>query len=460
VRARFAPVVAIATIGALGACDSLLDVENPNNLVQEDIENPVAGNALSNGALSTVARGSAEYALAAATGSDELLWIGSRDAWGEIDRGNMSNPFNEFTDLAWQDFSEGRWLSDEAIAILSSQDEAGTIIDRSDLGRAYLWSGIIYTYLADWLEDYPFSDRGASALPIGAENMDQVYDQAITKLTNAYDIATSQGDEDIATWAMAQRARAKHAKAVWEMLEASNGAPAQPFVGSGSGAAADALAALGMIGASLTQPIDQRWDFLYSSATVINDMADWTNSRLEHRFGDRYIVSDNGTTRSVTKIQDPIDEIPSPGTDAIFDRFEGGGPGGVSYAPMTVVSVRELILIIAEAAVAGSDNATFLQAMNGLRSLDAALSPYVPERDDETLDALPYGWGPQGNLLIQGRFEQLALTGRLLNDHYRFQYRSDLWQDQSEAVNAPGAIFPISSGEQQSNECLNGQQQC
>lgn len=455
VRAWCAPVVAIAAIGALGACDALLDVENPNNLVQEDIENPVAGNALSNGAMATVARGIGYYVVPAGTGSDELLWIGSRDAWGEIDRGNMSNPFNEFTDLAFKLFSEGRWMSDEAVNTLNAQDAEGTIVDRSDLGRAYLWSGIIYTYVGDWMDDYAFSDRSESHSPIGPDNMDQVYDMAIDRLSNALSIAQSQGDDDIAAWAMAQRARAKHGKAIWAMLNPPGTTPSNPLVGPASGAEADALSALQMVGASVTLPTDQRWDFIYSSGTIWNDQGWQVNERLEHRFGDRYIFSEDGTTRSATKIQDPIDEIVSPVADAIFDRFEKGGAGGLSYAPLTVTSVREMLLIVAEARLAAGDSDGFVTAINGLRSLDN-LTPYDPATHDAQLDALEFGKGPQMNLLIQARLENLVLTGRILNDHYRFGFRSDMWTNQSEAVNAPGTLFPISAGERNANDCLNG----
>ena len=73
-------LLTIAMALSLGAC-GILDVSNPNNLVQEDIENPAAGAAMASGAFAAVARALAEYGAPVATASDELTWIGSRDAW-------------------------------------------------------------------------------------------------------------------------------------------------------------------------------------------------------------------------------------------------------------------------------------------------------------------------------------------------------------------------------------------
>jgi hypothetical protein len=473
-RAWLVPAVAIAAAGALAGCGDLFDVENPNNLVQDDVEQPEAGGAVSNGALSTVARGIGEYVVAAATASDEARWIGSRDAWFDLDQGNLDNPSNEFTDDAWDWISEGRWLADEAIRLLELQDADGTIVDRGDLGRAYLWAGIIYTYIADWLEDYTFSDRATSAPPIGEGNMDQVYDDAIAYLNQAESVLNAEGESGLAIWAVAQRARTKHGKAVWQMLDPPGSVPSNPLVGSGSGAVSDALQAIQAVGGSLTAPIDTRWFFNYSSATVDNDLGWQINERLEHRFGSRYVdATDDNKKRGSTSIMDPIDNVPAPGADFMMDRHEAGGPDGARYAPQEITSVREMLLIIAEANLADGNTSGFVTAINGLRAMDG-LSPYDPathtvdffqyrEVEDPSTAGKFIGEPVPGtsssdsnlNLLLHHRFEQLMLTGRLLNDHYRFGIESDLWLGQSKAVNVPGTIFPISIGERESNTCIS-----
>ena len=449
-RAWLAPVVAFATAGALGACDSLFEVENPNNLVQEDIEQPEAGTALANGALSTVARGLGEYGMAPLTASDELKWIGSRDAWNDLDIGNLDNPSNEFTDDAWNWLAEGRWMADLAITQLTKQDGEGTIVARIDLARANLWAGIVYTYIGDWLDDYAFSDRAESGPPVGEANMDQVYDKAVGYLNTAGDIATAEGDGDLAAFAMAQRARAKHGKAVWGLLNPPGSTPSNPWIGSSSGASADALQAIQMVGGSLTLPVDFRWEFAFSPATVTNDIGWQVNERLEHRFGDVYIIpSANDKTREETRLQDPIDNIIDPAADAIMDRFEAGGirPRDASF---TITTVREMLLIIAEARMADGDDAGAITVVNALRGLDD-LTAYDPAvHTDITLE----------ELIIKERFANLMLAGRLLNDHYRFGIKSDLWLSGSIAANQPGVIFPISIGERQSNTCITTPGSC
>ena len=47
--------------------------------------------------------------------TDEITWIGSRDAWGQLDQGFVSNPANEFTDAAFPVLAQARWLADQGI---------------------------------------------------------------------------------------------------------------------------------------------------------------------------------------------------------------------------------------------------------------------------------------------------------------------------------------------------------
>jgi hypothetical protein len=431
--------LALVTAGALGACD-VLDVENPNSLLADDLENPAAGTSLANGAEATLARGLGYYVVPALTASDELEWIGSRDAWGEMNRGNVNNPFNEFTDFAFNWLGEGRWMADEAIRILSLQDSEGTIVDRLDLARALYFGGVAYTYVGDWLDDFAFSDRSQSSPPLGQDNMDQVFDQALDYLDRSLAVAESEGANGLATQIMAQRARTKHGKAVWQMLNPAGSVPSDPLVGPSSGAEADAITALQGVGASVAIPRDVRWELAYSAQTVWMDLGWQVNQRLEHRFGDRYIVptADN-KRRDETLLADPIDGVPDPAADAIMDRVEAGG----QYPNLTLTSTREMLLIIAESRLADGDEAGAVLALNALRSLDG-LTPYDPAVHEITAQ----------ELLVYARQANLYLTGRRLNDIYRFGETSDNWDDASIAVQVPGTIFPISAGERQSNTCI------
>src|SRR5439155_5955177 len=110
------------------------------------------------------------------------------------------------------------------------------------------------------------------------------------------------------------------------------------------------------------------------------------------------------------------------------------------YGPLTVVSARELYLILAEAGLAAGDtlstagqfavNINAVRALNGLPAYDPANAAHP-----RPLDMLKYE-----------RKVNLFLQGRRLHDLYRFGERADLWQATtpvSETVSAPGTFFPI-----------------
>jgi hypothetical protein len=84
---------------------------------------------------------------------------------------------------------------------------------------------------------------------------------------------------------------------------------------------------------------------------------------------------------------DPIDNVPAPGADFMMDRHEAGGPDGARYAPQEITSVREMLLIIAEANLADGNTSGFVTAINGLRAMDG-LSPYDPAT--HTVDFFQY----------------------------------------------------------------------
>src|SRR5437773_10633265 len=98
-RRRSAVVSAVRALAALGAvwsCSSLLDVKNPNNVNVSDLDNPAAAPSIANGAFSAVAYAYGAIMTEYATVTDELTWIGSRDGFRELDVGTLTNPTNEF----------------------------------------------------------------------------------------------------------------------------------------------------------------------------------------------------------------------------------------------------------------------------------------------------------------------------------------------------------------------------
>ena len=125
------------------------------------------------------------------------------------------------------------------------------------------------------------------------------------------------------------------------------------------------------------------------------------------------------------RLKDPITNAPDPDFTAVLAEFLGN----TNHGPLTMLSAREMHLIVAEAALAAGNNPGFTTAINNLRALNS-LTPYsgtpVP------LAMLQYE--RQANLFLQGR--------RLLDLH-RFGVRADLWAAGSEAALRPGVLFPI-----------------
>jgi len=152
-------LLGVASVVTLAACSSLLDVKNPNNVNQSDLSNPASAASQASGVLATVARAWGQILTPYSMATDELTWIGSRDAWQTLDQGTISEPTNEFVDAAFFYVGEARWWSDETIKRLSGFDAANTLPDRNDLARTYLSGAIIYTMIGNLFDNFPITAR-------------------------------------------------------------------------------------------------------------------------------------------------------------------------------------------------------------------------------------------------------------------------------------------------------------
>lgn len=418
-----AVLLGLATTG----CAGLLDVENPNQLVQEDLERPAAASALVNGALSTMARAFGYYMLLSGIASDELVFVGSRDAWLQLQQGDLRDPNNEFSDEAWPFISEGRWMADEAVRVLTGHRDAGNLPNLALLATAKLYSAVQHTMIADLFEDFPLSDRKNAAPPLGPANMVRLYDSAIQNLDDALAIATQLNNAELRTRILAQRARTKHAKAVWQMLNPAGTVPATGLVND-PGAVQDAQAALALMSGNW------RWNLTYSAGTVANNWGAWVNERLEMRISNPYVVptADDKKVASIRMV-DPITQQPDPALTAIVNEAVTTR----QYGPITVVSAREMHLILAEAALAAGNTTAFGTHINNLRAMDN-LPPWT-------------GQIPARNMLIHARRVNLFNQGRRLLDHYRFGQPSEQWLPGREAATRPGTRYPITVIERTSN---------
>ena len=406
----------ILTFAVVG-CD--LEVNNPNSLLEDDLKDPSAASAVANGAWNAALRGISYMMMPYTVAGDESVWIGSRDAWRQIDKGGMTNEYNEFVDQAWPYISEARWMADEAVTRLGEFNSEGTLPDVQDLVLAHLTAAMVRIYIADFFDDFVYSNKTVSGTPIGAANMHELYDQAMDLLNGAESIADASNKVKV----LALKARVAHAEGVWGKLNPSVNTSA-PYVSAG---ATEAAAAAALMSA------DYKWKMNFSASTVSNYMSGQINSRQEMD-----LLYNAGVANGDTFPNDIVTGTTDTRMQAEFDLFKNTA-NGTDYAPITIVSLREMHLIIAESKLAGGDNAGCLAELNAIRAFDN-LAAYPSDQDA----AAAFKHERRANLFIQGR---------RLADMYRFGEKSVVWDpvEQSPA----GSFFPITIQEIRANPNIN-----
>jgi hypothetical protein len=422
-RAVRAALAATTLVWAAG-CKGLLDVENPNNIAEGALDTPQSANQQANGVLASTVRMLSAVMTPYATATDELDWIGSRDAWLDLERGAISNYLNEFTDQAFPFVGEARFLGDKTIERLEGFDAEGRLRSRESLARTYLYTGIVYASIADMWDDFAFSDKTNPAPAVGRGNMGTLYDKAIGYLDKALAItAAGTGEDDLRYAILSTRARVKHGKAVWTKITPEGRAPTDPLVND-AGAVTDASNALALLPGA-----DDKFK-LVSNVETQPDINIWfeVNGRNETAVGEAY-----------TSLIDPISGAADPAAGTLVAEFKAYGENDGVF---TLMSDRELRLILAEAALARSDLLTFANEINAVRNLDN-LPPWT-------------GQIPAVQMLKHERMANLFMQLRRLGDLYRFGDNVAEWTTDpnfKSAVNTPGLLFPIPNIERLANPC-------
>ena len=436
--ARRLIVLTTAALVTLAGCSDLIDVENPNNIAEESLENPQSATQQANGVLASTSRMLAAVTTPYATATDELDWIGSRDAWNDLETGAISIFTNEFTDVAFPWVGEARFLGDATIARLERFDSEGVLRDRTDLARTYLYTAITYATIADMFDDFALSNKTNAAPAIGRANMGQMYDTAIDYLTKGLAIADAEDDTELEYALTAVRARTRHAKAVWALVTPKGTVPANPLVNVAA-ANADAQAALAL----LPGPDDRFRIFTPTAVTSTMTIHVFfeVNGRNEMRIGTAYRnLRDPVTGLADATAAKMIEEFTSPSTASQEGHF-------------TIVSDRELRLILAEAAQAaaptGAPTADFLTHINAVRGLDGKV---------------PYAGTPSPLAILKHeRMANLFLQRRRLIDLYRFGETVAEWRANANfesAFNTPGLLFPVPNIERLANPCITDPSAC
>lgn len=428
----------VAGAAVVAASCSVFDtnISNPNAVTEEALGDPASAPPLVNGLAATVTRSLTGVYGPYSVASDELTWVGSREHWGFLDAGDLSSPLNEYTDTAYPFISEARWLSNYTIAKLEAFDKAGTLRDRSTLARTYLYAAITYVTIADMFDDFVLaSDRTAPAAPVGEANMRVMYDSAIAFLDRGIPITVAVNNRDLQSQLLALRARAKQARALWGLLRPNRAVPANPLIND-SGANADASAALAL----MTGNYRLRLLPVTGGAASIS-MASEMNSRQEIRAGAVYVNPDPARPTTVAagaagiKLKDPVTGQSDPVLLKAID--ECCRVASTTLTPFTIISAKEMHLILAEAALATGNAAEVRTRINAARSLEG-----LPAWD---------GTAPDGRtMLIYSRQVNLYLQGRRLADMYRFGIKDEKWLP-ANIASRKACFLPIPAIERRSN---------
>ena len=430
-------VTALGTM-ALASCTVFsTEVKNPNAVTEDAISSAAAAaTSLVTGLYGAVNAAGNQITGTSGAASDELTWVGSREYWNLLDVGDLGDPLNEYTDGQYPYVSQARWMANYVLPKLEGYDKAGSLRNRADLAQAYYLAATIYTLIGENYEDFVLaSDRVKNGANVGDANMRVMFDSATAYTGKGLTIATALNNQPLRARLLAMQARAKWSRAVWATLRAPRGFPANPLIND-AGANADAAAALAAFGSNAAR---YRFDVIAQNAGGWFSTGSEMNSRLEIRAGNRYIVPNGAGTRPLDgaagiSMRDPITGQMDPVTLAnINECCRLSSTVNVGW---TASSAKEMLLILAEAALASGNTSEFQTRINAIRAVDA-LPEWTPASTVSARD-----------ILIHSRQVNLFLQARRLTDHYRFQIRSDRWV--ATRGNKP-CFFPISYNERQQN---------
>lgn len=437
-------MLVVAAVAAT-ACNKFLDVENPNNVGDESLNNPAAAPSIVNGAGGQVSRALNSLLAPYGAVTDELTWSGSRDAFKQLDDGGVSDPANEYVDAASFQVSEARYLTDEAITRLLAFQKNNTLSSVNDLARAYLYGATIYRTIADMYDDYVIkSFRTVNEAPVGEANMSTLYDIAVDYANKGLALAT---DNTIKANLNAVLASSRFNKAIWAKLNPGGTTPSAPLVNDASISQAAATAY------GLMSGVKYRFEINPIVTATGNPSSGFEiNQRLELAAGDRYVVRNTAGTRVVSiRLNDPITGQADPILSEMIERcckVNAGFNTDGNFIPYAVSAGYDMQLIIAEVALANNQIPQFQAAINLIRTA-YGLPDWTPASSTTALAMLQHT-----------RSVALFSQGRRLADLYRFGLKSDKWTAISDAGKRVGCFFSISITERQSNSKVTTQPSC
>lgn len=407
----FMMVVAAAATG----CD-LLDVENPQAISPEDLNDPQAATEIANGAAATFADAYAYSVAMSELAADAVIWISSQTGLERLDQGVWlaSNPD---IDQSYSLLSVARWTGDHAVEQLrETLAEPGS---SPEVAESYFYSGFSLVLLGDYFARFTIDG--------GEPRQDtEAYQMAIDRFTEAHAIAEAAGAAQLAAAALGARARAHYSLA------------------STSGSSEEYSAALDDAQAALA--VDPRFEFSLTFEQPARPNLWWFRMQSER---------DVGVGAPFRRRTDPVSGQPDPRVSVSgFQGMSSNGRDSVflqqkyltAETSVELVGWEEMQLILAEVRWRNNDFPGAETAINEVRGA-AGLPDFDSNDGTEIRDQIIYERSAvfflEGRRWSDGRwFTQEFGDVDILPDSH--------WSSEAQ-VEDVGRKWPIPATESQSN---------
>jgi tetratricopeptide (TPR) repeat protein len=409
---RVVTVLGLVVLGS--ACDGLLTVDNPTDILDEDLDNIQYADALANsaeGALSLVYDAVVRYSDLA---GDGVMHVSNRRENVELDQGDFEG-FNGRTEVVWDELSQARWTATEVTRRLTELLDSPSTDLR--VARTKYWDGVARITLADYFREVPL-DGGPPNSPT------VIYQQAVDLFTDAAAIAAAAGSTLYEAAAYASLAR------TYRSLFYEGGASDADLLATARDHAERAL---------MLSP-DFRLDLVYAPPGTQNGLGEGL------RAIGQYDVMEDAWANTLDPVSGNPDpriqhgpiELTSAFGDPVYTQLKYTSPSD----PIPVSRWQEARLIQAEYHLHNDELEEAAQAISDVRAA-VGLPAFDSQDTDEVWDQLIYE-----------RAVEFWLEGRRFTDIRYYGILPARWSAASKAAGADRR-WPVSLREQGTNPNYN-----
>ena len=410
-------LVSVFSFSMVG-CEDFFEVDNPTNLIADDLNDPSLAEALGNAAETAVAGWYDDANVWAACMADECFLSGSGTFRILIEEG-FTEGYNQLYDDLYNGLAAARWIADNVTERSTELSNSPTSDIR--VARGHFWGGFARITLADLYRDVVY-DGGPPITPV------QAIQDAIAKFSEAAAIAQAAGDDDFAAAATGQIARA-YRSLYWEDFH--HGAGGGTYFDQAATAAQQALA----LSSDYIEYVN------YQEPGSSNDFFQNFNSSVYTRMDPAWAYLEDPVSNEI----DPrITHSEQEGTS-----LRGDWPVYLQWkyqdrsADIPASRADEARLIIAEYEARFGSLPAAVSMINEMRS-DVGLADFVSADQAEIITQLRYE-----------RRVELWLEMRRWQDMRYYEVISDRWADANKALGVHRR-WPVSQRERSTNPAYTG----